>query len=449
MGRKVAIAVEEAELSSNLELGGKRFRWRETAILAVLASVIVIALVDFARVAMLPQGKLGQTDFTDLYVGGWLWRHGENPYESGRVRETWNEVSGRAFSSELKTIYPPTAYMLTSPLTLLPWPLANTVFAWMQFAGIFCIPWLLLCGSLQEIDKVAVVSLTAGVVAYSPFHTAMHLNNASAICIATIVAALTLVERWPGFAGVLLGMTCCVKPQVGLWFVVLFLIARQKRAFWWAMGTGAILVAAALAPYATRLPELRQGYREEMKEAFGPGKTGDYTDRTQAARFSFVNVQPLVFQIVQSRTVANGIAWGAFGVLFAGWVWVARKTGARDFWLTASALIAVSDVALYRRSYDLGLFVIPLCWAAANYAGPLKKYAIAIGAIGATAFLPITSMLYRLSFRVPQSLQESLGWRMVVEPMHSWIVLAMAVATMAALGASRKGERWRAWEESV
>ncbi len=442
MDRRVEIAVEETKFSSNLELHSKRPVWREIALMMVLVSVIGIALLDFASVAMLPQGKLGQTDFTDLYVGGWLWRHGQNPYEFGRVTETWNQVSDHAFSSELKTIYPATAYMLTSPLTLLPWPMANTVFAWLQMLGILGIPLLLLCGPLQRIDKAApMVALTAGVLAYSPFHTAMHLNNASAICIAMIVAALTLLETWPGFAGVLLGITCCLKPQVGLWFVVLFLITRKKKAFWWAIGTGAILVAAALAPYATRLPELQQGYREEMRQAFGPGKTGDYADRTQAARFSFVNVQPLAFQIVKSRTAANGVAWGAFAFLFAGWVWLARKTGGRDFWLLASALIAVSDVALYRRSYDLGLFIIPLCWAAANYWGPMKKYAIAVGAIGATTFLPITSVLYRLSFRVPQSLQESLGWRAVVEPIHSWIVLAMAVAMMAALRASGKLSR--------
>jgi hypothetical protein len=67
---------------------------------------------------IVPSFTAGKNDFSDPYVGAWLWLHGQNPYDiplstATSVRLTRSQIA-------FQPIYLPTAYALLAPLSLLP-----------------------------------------------------------------------------------------------------------------------------------------------------------------------------------------------------------------------------------------------------------------------------------------------------------------------------------------
>ena len=82
----------------------------------VLLGIVALLMVsDFVLRGVVLAFEPRRTDFSEIYIGGWLWRHGENFYNSTLATATQERLVG-ASSIQCATLYPPTAFVLFSPI---------------------------------------------------------------------------------------------------------------------------------------------------------------------------------------------------------------------------------------------------------------------------------------------------------------------------------------------
>jgi hypothetical protein len=376
--------------------------------------VILFSLSDYAARAYSLVKNVSISDFQDPYVGAQLWSHGENPYDRTRVRGQWTEDTGLAPINEIKTVYPTTTYFLVCPFTLLGYRGALAIWLAVQFASVCVIAFLV---NASKWFGESLLSAFALVSAYSPFHTALHGANPGPLCMALGLAACLMKNE--KVAGITLAIAICIKPQIAIWFLLFFLAKKEWVSFLSCVAAGILIVAISLAPYVTRLPMLSAAYHDQYSRGFENGSSGDYT-RDKSDRLSMVNLQPAIYQLSKSKTVANGIALLVFCVLGACWFYPARNS--EDRLLVLASLVVLSILPIYRRTNDLGLFVLPLVWGIRNarhWAG------LTVATCAALFFIPMNSMLARFSIYG------------VLSGIQSWLVLAMATTSILALWKSR------------
>ena len=384
---------------------------------ALLLLIILISLSDYAFRAYRLVTNVSISDFQDPYVGAQLWSHGENPYDRTRVREKWTEDTGLLPINEIKTVYLTTTYFLLSPCTLLGYRGALAIWLLVQFASVCVIAFLV---NTWKWFGESFLSAFALVSAYSPFHTALHGANPGPLCMALGLAACLIKNE--KVAGVTLAIAICIKPQIAIWFLLFFLVKRKWVSFSTCIASGILITAISLAPYVTRLPELKSAYHAQYTRGFENGSSGDYT-RDKSDRLSMVNLQPAIYQLKKSKTVANGIALLVFSVLGGFWFYSARTS--EDRLLVLASLVVLSILPIYRRTNDLGLFVLPLVWGIRHF-----RYwpGIIMATCAALFFIPMNSILARFSIYG------------VLSGTQSWLVLTMTVASILALWKSRTDE---------
>ena len=376
--------------------------------------VLLGSLADYGWRAYRLVTQVGISDFQDPYVGAQLWFHGENPYDRTRVREKWKDDTGVQPISEIKTVYPTTTYLLLSPFALFGYRTALAIWLAVQLTSVCLIAFLI---KTWRWFSDSLLSTLALVSAYSPFHTALHGANCSPLCMALgLVSCLMKNEK---AAGTMLAIAICIKPQIAIWFLLFFVARRKWVAFFTCLASGILVTAISLGPYLTRLPDLAKAYRNQYSHAFEQGASGDYT-RDKSDRLSMVNLQPAVSHLSRSKAVANGVAVLAFCVLAGWWFYSARNS--EDLLLVLASLVAFSILPIYRRTNDLGLFVLPLVWGIRN----LRRWSGSFVAIcAALFFVPINSILARFSIYGALS------------DIQSWLVVGTAVVLVLALWKSQ------------
>jgi hypothetical protein len=396
------------------QFDGLRSNSREILKRVLVVLVLLLSLGDYGLRAYRLVAAPGITDFQDPYIGAQLWGHGENPYDRETVREAWRKATGLVPISEIKTVYPVTTYFLLSPFGLFRYQTALFLWLTVQLSSVFAIGVLIWH---RRWFGNSVLTTVALVSAYTPFHTALHGANCGPLCMALALAACLV--RSEKAAGIILAVSICIKPQIAIWFVILWVVQRKWAAFFTCIAAGVLITLISLMPYVSRLPELASAYQNQYRHGFEQGASGDYAgDRSD--RLSMVNLQPAVYQLSRSQAVANTTAVLAFSILGGFWFYAGRHS--EDELLLLVSLVAISILPIYRRTNDLGLFVLPLFWGIRNrshWAG------LFVAACAAMFFIPMNSILARL---------EIYG---LLSGIQSWLVLAMAAVSIYALWKSR------------
>ena len=148
-------------------------------------------LADFVFRGIVPLAT--RNDFSEVYVGSWLWRHGQNFYDSDLTRTTATQLTGSHVN--LVLIYPPTALILMAPFSFLPWSWADTIWHVLGLAGIGITIFLLLRlgGFRLEHDRAWV--LATFVLAFSPLHQAFHMGNVALADVPLCLVGIYLAEK--------------------------------------------------------------------------------------------------------------------------------------------------------------------------------------------------------------------------------------------------------------
>ena len=91
----------------------------------LLIGVTILMLGDFVGRGVFESWFAGKNDFSDPYCGVWLWRHAQNPYDVSLA--TAANLSLARSHEKIVSVYPFTTYVLTAPLSLAPWGVANVM----------------------------------------------------------------------------------------------------------------------------------------------------------------------------------------------------------------------------------------------------------------------------------------------------------------------------------
>ncbi len=388
-------------------------------------------LADFVFRGIVP--FVTRNDFSEVYVGSWLWRHGQNFYDSDLTRNTATQLTGSHVN--LVLIYPPTALMLMVPFSFLPWSLADTIWHVLGLAGIGITIFLLLrLGGFRLEDDRAWV-LATFVLAFSPLHQAFHMGNVALAAVPLCLVGIYLAERKQDFtAGVILSTATALKPQIGLWVLLFYLIQFRKRFV-----LGALLPAAGLLGTMIHYPipvrTLISGYRHNLQYWFEPGRMIGFTEG--AMPFHVNTSQAILYQLCHRVILTSVLAHSMFAcglVLWSYAVWRARFRVSVP--LAISSLVALSFVSLYHSVSDVTILILALCWAYGEGQGPMTWSKRATCILFLLMMLPGHSVLIRSAPHLNSAVTESWWWKLLVARYFIWLLLGLNAVLLHALVSS-------------
>jgi hypothetical protein len=402
----------------------------------LLAFVILAMIGDFVRDDVIRALAVRKNDFSDIFIGARLWRHGKNPYDSALASFTSMQLVGSQLS--IVPIYPPSAYLLATPLTLLPWKEDNLCWAVLGLVGVGAIAWSLArMGRFAAKDDKAWL-IAAVVFTFRPFHTALQVGNAAVITIALCLLAVYLAERDQDiFSGVILALATCLKPQLGIWIFVYYLVRRRWRVAVAGGLVGILVAGLAVARIPLTLSAIVANYRENLQYWFGPGGENDFTTANRF-RFPLIDLQVALYPFLHSAVAANALAYAIFISGAALWGYAMFRGRLRSAPLAISSLLALSFLCTYHRINDAGILTLPLCWGFEEGAQQLRRTRFVVIVL-VLVLAAGQSVVARLGPSLPLWVTSTSWWNLILVPYFVWILLVLSAVLLYAVVASARG----------
>jgi len=237
----------------------------------------------------------------------------------------------------------------------------------------------------------------------APLQTGVSTANPSILGIALSIVGLWLAEnRRDAAAGILTGMTICIKLPIGICFFFFYLISRRWKVVIVGTGLAAVIGAVAIRNlwWSIGLSWL-SSYRQLTQQMFSPGSINDYT-QANPVWYQMVNLQGPLYALMESAKAVNFWAIGLSMSLIT--VWVRRRMIAprnRPLNLLAiSTLIVISLLPVYHRFYDASVLVLPLAWTVSQFERVRPRLTLLIMALIAPFFIPGATLLGKLSMHM-------------------------------------------------
>ncbi len=396
-------------------------------------------LADFIFRGIIPALGPGKNDFSEVYVGAWLWRHGQNFYDVTLATIAGNNLGNTHVNIAL--IYPPTALVLFAPFTFLPFPAANFLWLLLGLAGIAVTIGLLIefAGLRAWNDRSLVLGTL--ILAFDPLHQAFHLGNVALVAVPLCFLGLYLAKgRRDFYAGLVLGIATALKPQLGLWFLVFYLMQFRKRLF-----AGALLPAVVLALTFVRYPvstaTLISGYRSNLHYWFAPGRLYGFTEG--ALPFHVNITQVIFYQLVHQAQAANVLAYSLFACGLILWAFAVYRCRFRmSVPLAISSLAALSFIALYHSVSDVTVLTLALGWVFSDVGKRWHWTKRTTFVLFLLLALPGHSALMRSTPYLSSRLTESWWWNLLVARYFVWLLVSLNAVLLYALLQASAAARW-------
>jgi hypothetical protein len=376
-----------------------------------LLAVLISGVILFALAA--PRVIHTSNDFVPVYSGARCLLHGCNPYDVSQLEQEFSQAGGRvgeSFSWQIDVpVYPPSTFLVLSPLAMLRFPLARLI--WFVLNGCLFVTSAGLVLSLCPHSHRWIATVMASfLVITTGILLVLGQPAVFAISLVVIGSCLFLRGRSLPLGAFLFMLSLAVKPQIG-GFIVLYLLAQRihwRYAATATAGACALLVSAVLilghhprsAGWATAL-------HENLSATLSPGGSADPRPANQQA-IGDVNVQALTSIFFTDARSFNSAAYAVFLVLLlAGTMAVLRtNAGTEVHFLALGALSVLSLMPVYHRFYDTRLLLLSVPAVVIVF----QKRRLLGAIIAAFTLLAITSVQYR----VQVSLLQHAKWQNVL-----------------------------------
>jgi hypothetical protein len=397
---------------------------------ALLGLIALLMLTDFVFRGIAPAMKGEKNDFAEVYVGAWMWRHGQNFYDADLTTATGGLLAHTHVKIAL--IYPPTAVVLIAPFTFLPWTWANILWMVIGLCAIFfSIVLLIGLAGLSAWEDRALV-LGTFFLAFDPLHQAFHLGNVAVMVVPLCLLGICLAEKNSGLAaGVVLSIATALKPQLGFWVLAFYLLQLRRRVFFGA-AIPALGLALAFFRYPLPLQTLIASYRSNLQYWFAPGRLYGFTEG--ALPFHVNETQVILYQVMHNARVANWLAYFLFGCGLVTWGFAMWRTRFRvSTPLAVSSLLALSFICLYHSVADVTVLTLALCWVLEGREKPADGSQRAACIVFLLLMLPGHSALMRLSPHLSPGITESFWWDFFVARYFVWLLAGLNIILLRAL----------------
>lgn len=397
----------------------------------LLGIVVLLMVSDFVLRAIVPAFELRVTDFSEIYTSAWLWRHGQNFCHSSLVYATRVQLVGAGGSNQVGPIYPPTTFALVSPFTFLPWGWANLVWLLLGLAGVAATIFLLWRLGGSRAWNLGTIAFLTFLLCFDPLHQAFHLGNVALLAVPLVLWAILLAEREQDWrAGLAIGIAVCLKPQIGVWVLLYYLLRGRKQMLFGALTAGAFVIAILLlrpVPLFNAIPD----YQANLHYWFAPGRPFGFTEG--AFPFHVNIIQIILYRLSRSVLASNLLGHSLFISGIAVWIlalWRARFRISVP--LAISSLLALSFLSLYHSVSDATILTLALCWVLEEHQ-PWTRIKMATCVLFLLLALPGHSALMRLSPHLGASITTAWWWNLFVARYFVWLLLALNIVLLIGL----------------
>ncbi len=410
--------------------------WMVVAVLLTMCAMVYMVWRGPYR-AMSPGGS---SDFSLVWQSTRAWTEGKNPYSSQSTLEVWNAHSGTAPGAEAPSeridellVYPPSTHVLLAPWTLTDWATSQRV--WMVLNTVLLIASITLLLGLAGLrpQSPSWWFAAAAALVMAPGHTAISVGQVSIPVMFFLALAHALRARSspPGYAGILIGLACCLKPQIGLLFLA-YEFGRRR----WSTGIIAVLTLAVVTAIGMWWLH-RSGIDWIPKwkanvDALANSNNGN-PSQTNPLRYHLINLHYFLHGFFADLATVKLLAYGVCGSLCLSYFFVDRaRSEHRGELLSLSFVSAISMLVVYHRMYDAVVLLFPLAWVAREILSRRITVPAAIVGVCLVGFLlPGASLLNSLvvSGRIPPSIAEA-GWFANFAMPHAPIALLVLALTL-------------------
>lgn len=389
----------------------------------------------------------GFNDFLSPYIQSEAWTLGLDPYSQDNLVALWPaEARPFPFVDDLKsgtlllkrgipTAYPLPTFVVIAPIALLPWPIAQKLWLALNLLGFGVTLFSLLRVVGYHFDYTASYLFLTLAVAFAPFHSGLATGNIVILVVGLSAAAtLTATNQRDSLAGLLTGVAVCLKPQIGLMFLVYFLLKRRWKIVSFAIMMVSILAVIAVGRLAANHTSWVANYLFDSRMLFAKGSLGDFTESNRT-RYGLVNLQLLTYVFLRDRARANACALIVAGIFAAIWiVLLRRRASTRIDLLELSTLLVLSLLPLYHRFYDASLLVFPLAWSLKALSNEWRRVAGIALLLMLLFLLPAGSMLEQAQHASwTLHLRHHWWWTDLVMPCQVWALFLLTFACMEAM----------------
>jgi Glycosyltransferase family 87 len=416
---------------------------RQGMVWALLTLLILAAAAELG-VRGIKRALSDTRDFAVVYTSTRAFAVGKNPYDESDLRATWLQATHNKPDDTNPldlALYPPTTYLLLSPLAVMDWTRVRLAWLLINLSGVAVLGITLTRYAPWKLSPWKTACATAFILAFGPIHTAIAKGQMTVVVTAILALAIIAEARNAVvIAAALIGVAGSLKPQIAVPVVLLYLLQRR----WKAIAVVAAVSAGLLCIAGLRLYWAGVSWVASLVHnvslAAQPGGVYDPSP-TNPLAFQLVNGSALLHRLTSNQAAVT-IALATIGVFVCFFLW---KRGVSCFDLladpTAFATACVLGLVLIaHRYYDASVLVFVFVWAlSAKGTAPATEPArrripawIAIVGCLVMAF-PIPALLMssghsRPPFAIPQAL-----WDAGVIQQHSWVLLIVLFALTAAL----------------
>jgi Glycosyltransferase family 87 len=362
-------------------------------LLVLCVSALIFFAVGGARVSR------ASNDFVPVYTGARCLLHGCNPYDTSRLEQQFFQGGGR--SAELPSwnidvpVYPPSTFLVLSPLGLLPFPAAR--WAWFLLNGsLFVTATALILSMCPQPRRWLATALGSLFLLSGGILLVLGQPALFAISLLAIGCYLFLRSRFLPLAVLLLALSLAVKPQIG-GLIVLYLLAQRIHARYAALAMAGALAILLSAGFILRMHPQSFAWvatlRANLTATLDTGGSADPRPANQQA-IGDTNLQALSSIFFADARRFNAVAYSVFlFLLAAGIIIVARANAGPELHLVAiGALSILSLMPVYHRFYDTRLLLLSI-------PGVLiisQKRRILGAIVGALTVVSVVSVQYRV-----------------------------------------------------
>jgi len=405
--------------------------------------LLLLAAAEF--VARGPLRYLHPTNWNDLaqyYATSRLWLRGQNFADPENFAALWRNEVGETLGANtvrVRIAPPPGTLVIFAPFAALSWPAAK--FVWLlalllAFAATIC---CMIRYARLSVDEPRTLLFIAGCLALAPFHTGFGTGNQTILvvgcCAAGVYAAAA--ER-DTIAGLFFGVACSLKPHIGAFLVVFYVLRGRWRLLVSAVGFATALVLVAVARMRVVGVHWFADYVSNIQFAAARNRIDDFTT-ANPIRFMLINLQVPFFSFTHNAKSANLLAFAIGGILILIWTFFVLRNRSEKSELLALATVAVIGLLpLYHRLYDASILAIPLCWCVTSL-DELKAVARVSLLLMAPFLAPGAALLQEASRRghISSIWSQSWWWDRLLMPHQTWLLLLLAAALLYGMGTSR------------
>jgi hypothetical protein len=385
------------------------------------------------------------SDLSQNYTASKLWLQGQSPSDPASFVALWKQqVHSRLELSDIRThLAPPLAGLVVmAPIAAFPWKIAKVLWLLVLLIAFGATVWALSRVAGFGRNDLSAVAFVAACLALAPFQTGISSGNPTILVVGLCTVAIWAAHtRRDVLAGVLFGMACGLKPQLGALLVLYYLVRRRWHLFFTAVATTFGLTLVAVVYLWLRGVSWTQGYLNNARGFVSANNIDDFST-ANPGRFNLINLQVPMFSMTGHSSSANLLAFAVGGCLICAWLyWMLRGNQRESELLSLGAISIIGLLPVYHRFYDAALLVVPLCWCMTRIIGRPKKIARMALLLMIPFLVPGTAFLQKLAAhgQVSAAVAHSWWWDRVVMPHQTWALLLLSLLLLYGISQDASG----------